>query len=155
MAAYYNTERAEDTLAAKNNRRLRLYRIMAIGLIVLLMGFAIWFYLTASVASKKVLREAKDLRVAMKMLSIVTYSGGKSIYDPTSPDGMVQGVAEKLRQYSDTDGQLILTGWDKTENDALSFRYSNDNYVVIFQKYGEDSEPSWEVYLQLRVTDFS
>ena len=154
MAEKFIMENAEDTLAVRTNRRLRLYRITAIGLVVLLCGFAVWFYLTAAVASKKALREAKDVRLAMKMLAIESYSSGKSIYDPKSPDGLTEGGAQRLRQLSEADGEIILTGWDAKESDAISFRYIKGNYVVHFQKSGDDGEASWEVYLQLRVTDF-
>ncbi len=154
MSDKYNTENAEETLAARANRRLRLYRITAVGLVVLLCGFAAWFYLTASVASRKALREAKDVRMAMKMLAIESYSNGTSLYDPKRPDGLIKGGAERLAQLSEADGQVFLTGWDAKESDALSFRYVKGNYVVIFQNNTEDDDLSWEVYLQLRVTDF-
>ena len=81
---------------------------------------------------------------------------------------------------SDAEGELILTGWDKSSNDPLSFTYQEGNYIVFFHKNattiqanplpamtenpmgeteaeltGEVSEEdSWEVYLYLRVTDF-
>ncbi len=166
MAEKFIMENAEDTLAARANRRLRLYRITAVGLVVLLCGFAAWFYLTASVASKKALREAKDVRMAMKMLAIESYSNGKSLYDPKSANGLVEGGAERLAQLSEADGQVILTGWDAKESDAISFRYIKGNYVVNFQKTGDtgengengeagyDGNVSWEVYLQLRLTGF-
>ena len=105
-------------------------------------------------ASKKALREAKDVRMAMKMLAIESYSNGTSLYDPKRVDGLIEGGAERLKQLSEADGQVILTGWDAKESDALSFRYIKGNYVVVFQKNAEADDLSWEIYLQLRVTDF-
>ncbi len=154
MADKYNIDRAEDTLASKVNRRLRLYRITAVSLVVLLAALAVWFYTTASVASKKALREAKDVRMAMSMLAIEVYSGGGDLFDPAAADGLAPGVAERLKELSGCDGDIVLTGWNKEERDARSFRYTSGNYVVFFQKNVEETESSWEVYLQLRVTDF-
>ena len=154
MAEKYNTERAEDTLAVRTARRLRLFWITAIGLIVLLAGLTIWFLANASASSKRVLREAKDVRTAMKMVAIESYSNGANIFDPSRPDGLVEGGAEKLASLSQADGDIVLTGWDKAESDALSFTYTKGNYTVFFKKNGEDGQPSWDVFLRLKVTDF-
>ena len=70
MPARYNLEKEDDTAAARLNRRVRLYRIVSIGLVLIVGAAVIWFYTTASVASQKALRRAKDLRMAMKMLAI-------------------------------------------------------------------------------------
>ncbi len=176
--AEYVTERQEDTQAARAQRKVRLYRIITLGITLIIAGGVIWFYLTASVASQKALREAKNVRMAMKMLAIEQYSTGGTIFDPKQKDGMIPGGAERLRALSEADGKVILTGWDKANSDALSFTYTKDQYVVVFNKYGESSDAkdegeketllggdekneefaedggSWEVYLHIRVTKF-
>ena len=174
MPNQYSLERAEDTLAQKTNRRLRLYRIMAVGLLLIFIAALVWFYTTASVASQKALRNAKDLRIAMKMAAIEAYSDGTSIYDPTREDGLSKGVRERLKELCEAPGEVTLTGWDKAESDAISFTYQEGSYIVMFRQSadaknadegaeaaggsadgsGTQQDNQWEVYLFLRVTDF-
>ncbi|MCR4691594.1 MAG: hypothetical protein K5739_09645 [Lachnospiraceae bacterium] len=172
MPDIYHAETIEDSPVERMNRRIRMQRIVMVGVMLILTGSVIWFYLTASVASQKALREAKDVRLAMRMIAIEKYSEGTSIYNPLAKDGLVPGVAEKVAKISGAEGRIILTGWDTVNNDANSFTYTKGNYVVFFNKsaaldpegliendvqleYSADMEKSqWEVYLQIRVTDF-
>ncbi len=179
MSMQYNLEKAEDTPAQRAVGRLRVYRFVSIGLALILIAAGIWFCTSVSVASQRALRNAKSLRIALKMLAIEEYSNGGTVFDPSQPDGLIEGGAGKLSELSDAPGRLTLTGWDKVNSDALSFTYQEGNCIVFFRKETEDAalkesapdetdgsdEPEdaaaardnseWEVYLYLRVTDFS
>lgn len=166
MPVQYSLEKETDTLAQKSSRRLRIYRILAIGLVLIALAAVVWFYTTATVASQKALRNAKDLRMAMKMMSIEQYSSGGSIFDPKQSDGLIQGGGERLAALSDAPGTVTLTGWDQNAGEPLSFTYKEGNYIVMFRKNAEqttsagndaaaaDEDNQWEVYLYLRVTNF-
>ena len=169
VPSMYSMEKEEDTQAQKAQRRLRLYRVLAAGLVLLLIFTLVWGYAKMSNGSRKALREAKDVRMALKMLAIELYSVGGTVYDPTTRDGLMKGGAQRLQQLSEADGEVILTGWDSVESDALSFTYTTGNYVVVFRRdaavlenlpgeedvNGDGMGDEWEVYLQLRVTDLS
>ena len=106
--------------------------------------------------------------MAMKMLAIEDYSSGGTIYDPSSSNGLKKGSQQRLAALCDAPGTLVLTGWDKTVGDALSFTYREGNYIVFFRLHPEVEEGTvptdmtdeenedahWEIYLYLRVKDF-
>ena len=170
MPTLFDFDKQENTPAERLARRYRFTLILFITLITLAIVACAWFYTSAAAGSRRALRNAKDLRTAMQMTSIELYQSGGSIFDPKQPDGLREGVKEKLQQLSDADGTLLLTGWDNQLGDALSFTYREGNYMVVFRKntavattsadIGADpsvdpaGEDSWEVYLFVRVSDY-
>ena len=151
--AEYLTETEDETRVARYQRSLRIHRIVFAAALVILLGIAVYSYASLSAASKQALREAKDVRMAMKLAAIESYADSVSFYMPTASDGLQEGAADKIKRLSKREGTVTLTAWDSKKNDPLSFTYRIGHYVVYFAKDTETDEDRWEVYYNLRVTD--
>ncbi|MCR5655191.1 MAG: hypothetical protein K6G07_06065 [Lachnospiraceae bacterium] len=151
--AEYITETADETQVAQYQRAIFRHRVIFVVSMVLLIGIAIYSYASLSAASKRALREAKDVRMAMRLAAIESYAASESFYAPTASDGLQEGAAEKIAKLSSRDGTVVLTAWDKEENDPLAFTYRTGHYIVYFTHDTETDEDGWEVYYNLRVTD--
>ena len=82
--------------------------------------------------ARRVFREAKDIRTALKFVGTQYYGGNTSIYDPSDPTGLAKGAAESIAEVSTHDGQVFLYAWDDEENIPLRFEYKKGAYTVIY-----------------------
>ena len=82
--------------------------------------------------ARKVFREAKDVRTAIKFVGTQYYGGNTSIFDPSKATGLADGAAEAIAEVSTRDGQVFLYAWDEDENMPLRFEYRKGAYTVIY-----------------------
>ena len=134
------------------------FRRIIIPVIIFLVIMGIFFvWARISTGSHTVLQEARDVRVAMKLIG-VEYSGDSSrIYDPSSSDGMVSGIADKIEKLSYADGEVRLISWDVENSLPLAFTYSKGMYLVEYRAVDPDDPNSgeWNVYYAIHVTSYS
>ena len=109
---------------------LRRY-IIELVIIALAMTFGIVTTVITSNA-RKVFREAKDVRYAIKLAGTQYYGGGTSIYDPSKPTGLTNGAAELIAEMSSTNGQVYLYAWDDEQKMPLRFEYRKGAYSVVY-----------------------
>lgn len=82
--------------------------------------------------ARKVFREAKDIRTALKFVGTQYYGGNTSIFDPSDPTGLADGAADAIAEVSTHDGQVFLYAWDEDENVPLRFEYRKGAYTVVY-----------------------
>ncbi len=82
--------------------------------------------------ARRVFREAKDIRTALRFVGTQYYGGNTSIYDPSDPTGLAKGAAESIAEVSTHDGQVFLYAWDEEENVPLRFEYKKGAYTVSY-----------------------
>ncbi len=119
-------------------------------LLAVFLGAAIFKITTES---HQVLREAKNVRVCMRLLSIETFGLGGTIYDPNKKNGLADGMQEKIAELSKEDGEVTLTAWNEEDNLPQQFTYQKGNYIAYYDANG-DKYKSWKVYVRLKVLDF-
>lgn len=105
--------------------------IVELVIIVIAVTFGIVTTIVTSNA-RKVFREAKDIRTALKFVCTQYYAGSTSIYDPSNPTGLANGAAESIAEVSTHDGQVFLYAWDDEENIPLRFEYRKGSYTVVY-----------------------
>ncbi len=162
MPETYIVDNGENTDIAKYERRLRFYRILVVFVVIAVLGVAGFAYGSINSNCKKVLREAKDARIAMRMLAIEEYGLEKPLYNPDSPTGLYDGAAERISALSRTDGKIVLTAWSKEDSDVLAFTYTKGKYTVVYSrdpKLAGDGEGTldgseWQVYYYVKVLQF-
>ncbi|MCR4946484.1 MAG: hypothetical protein K5929_06005 [Lachnospiraceae bacterium] len=111
-----------------------------------------WFGIKAK--ARTTLREAKDIRIAMKMKAIEKYGFGGAVYNPSAVNGMSQGIEEEILKMADADGQIILQAWDKEAREPSAFTYQKDRYIVLFNK-SDSGAISWTGYYTFKLIEFS
>ena len=90
--------------------------LIAVGLFII--GIAVFMFFRIRSNAKDALRDAKNVYLALYTTDIEYYAQGKTIYDHSKPDGMAEGVKEKVEMLADSDGKYrfrplrSLTGKD-------------------------------------------
>ncbi|MCR5102391.1 MAG: hypothetical protein K6B41_13660 [Butyrivibrio sp.] len=142
-----------DNLAQKYARKLMwTRRILIVIIVVLVVVFGAAFF-KISTESHQVLREAKNVRVCMRLLSIESYGLGSSIYDSTKKNGLAEGMEERIAELSKEDGEVTLTAWNETDNLPQQFTYKKGNYIAVYDASG-DKFKTWKIYYQLEVLSY-
>ncbi len=121
-------------------------------------GIIVWAHIGAG--ARTALGHAKDIRVALKLISLEYYGGDGSIYDPTRENGLADDAITRLSAVISIDGDLKLTGWDYENNIPLSFSYREDKYLVEYKELGRGDgsygmNGDWSVYVDFKVLEYS
>lgn len=95
------------------------------------------------------LAESKNTELALRLLAYDCYCRDQQIYDPLTPDGLAEGVAERIHEMSGAEGTLILGSWDASRQAARSFTYITGKFVVIYN-YDEEEQSRWKLCYQFR-----
>ena len=82
--------------------------------------------------ARRVFREAKDVRMALKFVGTQYYGENESIYDASKTTGLRDGAAEEIADVSTRKGQVQLYAWDAKDNEPLMFEYRKGSYTVIY-----------------------
>lgn len=127
-------------------------------LIIVFTGFVLcivffWFHINSG--TRRAMREARDIRIAMKMKAIEQYGLGLngSIYQATARNGMVDGMEEEILSLADADGEIVLQSWDSDNNEPAAFTFQKDRYIIIF-KQKEDGSAIWNGYYTLKLLSY-
>ncbi len=128
--------------------------ITAAVLVIAAVLCVVFFWLRINADARMALREAKDVRMAMKMRAIEVYGLGGTMYKPSSFNGMSQGTEEAVLKMANADGSIILQSWDNDLREPNAFTYQKDNYIVIFSK-DESGGVSWKVSYAFKIMEYS
>lgn len=93
--------------------------------------------------------ESKNIELALHLLAYDYYSKDQHIYNPLTPDGLAEGVAEEVRELSGAEGTLILGSWDAARQAPRSFTYITGKIVVVYD-YDEQEESRWKLCYQFK-----
>ena len=115
---------------------LRRYVIELVIVTMLLIFGIVTTVITSN--ARKVFREAKDVRYALKFAGTQYYGGGTSIYDPSNATGLTNGAADLIAELSSADGEVYLYAWDSENNEPLRFEYRKGAYTVVYIDDGDD-----------------
>lgn len=96
-----------------------------------------------------VLQETKNAELALHLLAYDYYGKDQHIYNPLTPDGLAEGVAEEVREMSGAEGTLILGSWDAARQAPRSFTYITGKFVVVYN-YDEQEESRWKLCYQFK-----
>ena len=124
---------------------------LIIGVIVLISGI--------SSGARTALAHAKDIRVAMKLVSLEFYGGDGSIFDPSTKNGLAENAVSKIQTVLPVKGDIYLTAWDYENNIPLSFSYREGKYLVEYKEVGNGDgsygmNGDWSVYYDLKVLEY-
>ena len=137
-------------------------KITKIALCVLVAALIIGaFALISGIGSgaRTALRHAKDVRVAMKLVSLEFYGGDGSIFDPSTENGLAENAISKIQTVLPVKGDIYLTAWDYENNIPLSFSYREGKYLVEYKEVGNGDgsygmNGDWSVYYDLKVLEY-
>ncbi|MCR5740249.1 MAG: hypothetical protein K6G43_10585 [Lachnospiraceae bacterium] len=137
--------------------RIRRFAWILAAASVIIGGIIIWAGISSG--ARSALNTARDIRVAMKLVSLEYYGNGTSIYDPSSPNGLAEGAMERIMSLSPVKGELILAAWDEENNIPLSYTYREGRYLVEYKEIGHGDgsygmNGDWNVYYNVRIMEY-
>ena len=123
----------------------------AIIVAVVLCVVFLWFRINSGV--RQAMREAKDVRIAMKMKAVEQYGLGGVMFEPAARNGMAKGMEEDILKLADAEGTIVLQAWDSENNEPSAFTYQKDRYIIIF-KVKDNGSPIWDGYYTLKLLEY-
>lgn len=130
----------------------RILRAVLIILGVLIIGAAVFFVFATQIRGRQVLRDAKNVYIALSATEIEYYAAGKTIYDPAMPSGVAMGVKSRVKALCDNEGNYELISFDRTRHRVRYLLYTNGRYRVTY--YGNGDHNTWEVTYGLTLFRF-
>ncbi len=120
-----------------------ILKVVLIILLVLFIGFGIFYFFTIRTKADHAFRDAKNVYLALSTAEIEYYSRGESIYDPTKYNGLSDGVMERVRQLVDNEGSYRVISYNTKEHRVTGMIYYNRNFYVTFDD--QNGNTTWEV----------
>ncbi len=120
-----------------------ILKVVLIILLVLFIGFGIFYFFTIRTKADHAFRDAKKVYLALSTAEIEYYSRGESIYDPTKYNGLSDGVMERVRQLVDNEGSYRVISYNTKEHRVTGMIYYNQNFYVTFDD--QNGNTTWEV----------
>ena len=136
-----------------NYRRGLAASIIAAVVIVAFILCIVFFWLRINSGTRGAMREARDIRIAMKMKAIEQYGLGGTLYQAASRNGMAKGMEEDILKMADADGNIVLQAWDSVNNEPSAFTFQKDRYIIVF-KQDEDGSAIWDGYYTLKLLEY-
>ncbi|MCR4609754.1 MAG: hypothetical protein K5750_08700 [Eubacterium sp.] len=130
-----------------NIGRILKFILIAVGLFII--GAAVFTFFRIRSNGKTALRDAKNIYLALYTTDIKYYAMEKSIYDPAKPDGISDGVKEKVDQLADSDGKYMITSYNSRKRQVTGMQYRNGHYLVTLTI--KDGHEIWTVDYSMRL----
>ena len=127
-------------------------RVALIVIGVAIIGLAVFFFFKIRVESKNALREAKNIRMAIRTTDIEYYAQEKCVYNPEKKNGLEDGVAEKVNSLMAPEGTYAITSYSYKRHELTGMTYRKGRYYVVFSKEGEYI--TWDVTYMMRIYHF-
>lgn len=126
-----------------------IIKSIAVYTFVVLIIWVSFIFFSLGLNNQHALTEAKNTELALHLLAYDYYSKDQPIYNPLTPDGLAEGVAEEVRELSGAEGTLILGSWDAARQAPRSFTYITGKIVVVYD-YDEQEESRWKLCYQFK-----
>ena len=137
--------------------KIRRFAWLIVLIALIIGGIVIWSGIVSG--ARDALGHAKDIRVALKMVSVEYYGEKQSLYDPSAESGMISEAMVKISSLVPIKGEFTLTGWDSENNIPLSFSYREGRYLVEYRDTGSGDgtygmNGVWNVYYDFKVMEY-
>ena len=135
-----------DEIKAERARlaRGKVKNVLIIFLILIIVGVPSFLYFKISTEEHIAFREAKNIKLATTMLAVEYYGNGKSLYDPKSPDGMANGVKERLLTTTQNEGDIRIISYDATQRCVVDFTYESGHARITYH-LNKDGSEDWKL----------
>ena len=139
----------------QKDRKISIAGVARIALIVIgvaIIGLAVFFFFKIRIESKNALREAKNVRMALRTTDIEMYARESCVYDPTNVNGLADGVKDKVDALMQPEGKYAITSYSYKRHEMTGMTYRKGHYYVVFSKEGDGI--SWDVTYLMRIYHF-
>lgn len=127
----------------------KIVKVFCIIFAVLVVGAVVVFAVKLQIDGRNALREAKNVRLALRSADIEMYAKSMSIYNPQRKNGIEAGVKGKVEQIYAPEGTYAITSYDKSKHELTGMTYRKGHYIVTFVK--TDERIIWDVDYLLNI----
>ena len=127
----------------------KIIKVFCIIVAVLIIGAVAVFAVKLQIEGRNALREAKNIRLALRSADIEMYAKNMSIYNPQRKNGIEAGVKGKVERLFVPEGTYAITSYDKSKHELTGMTYRKGHYVVTFVK--NDERIIWDVDYLLNI----
>ena len=127
----------------------KIIKVFCIIVAVLVIGAVVVFAVKLQIDGRDALREAKNVRLALRSADIEMYAKSMSIYNPQRKNGIEAGVKEKVEQLYVPEGTYAITSYNKSKHELTGMTYRKGHYIVTFVK--TDERIVWDVDYLLNI----
>lgn len=129
-------------------------KVLLLILLLLLLSIPVVMYIRFATQTRLVLREAKNVRLALQMYDIEAYAHNSTIFDGSRNDGMKDGLQQKIKEYLELDDcHITLTAYDGKEHKVLGFIYERKHFQIIYE-YNKKTGDSYQFNYILKIKTY-
>lgn len=125
-------------------------RIIIIIAVIFVIGGMAFAKFAIDSKARNMFREAKNVQLAMDMLSIEYYGKEMTIFDGNKRNGLADGVLERIESLSGEKGDVFVTSYNAKKREVTGFSYERGMYRVTYRK-DKDGIQHWDVDLLINV----
>ena len=127
----------------------KIIKVFCIIVAVLIIGAVAVFAVKLQIDGRNALREAKNIRLALRSADIEMYAKNMSIYNPHRKNGIEAGVKGKVERLFVPEGTYTITSYNKSKHELTGMTYRKGHYIVTFVK--TDERIIWDVDYLLNI----
>ena len=153
MEEFQNNDNSKTVFVKRSQASLLTKYAWLILIIALLLGgVVVWSNISSG--ARAALSHARDIRVAMKLVSAEYFKGDNSIFNPANENGMQDNALARISSVCTVRGEVVLKSWDREKNLPLSFTYREGKYLVEYRDDG-NGNGDWTVYCDVKIMEYS
>lgn len=120
--------------------------ILEIIIIITLILCPVAYYFSNNSMARITLMDAKNIQLAMRLLSIQYYGQDRNIYQPGEPYGMAVDTISQIKELSGATGEITLVYWNYDKALPGKFFYQTDSFLAVYEYDAKRDEPEWNIY---------
>ena len=138
----------------KKIRRNKIRNMIVIFALLFILGAIGFSYFHITTQGRLILREGKNVKLALDMLDVEYYAKQKSVYDSEKRNGLTEGVTQRVFDIVNQTGEFEILSYDKKERKILCMVYEKDHYRVKYQ-CDKDGNDQWKVDYLITIFDYA
>ena len=137
----------------KKIRRNKIRNMIVIFILLLILGAIAFSYFHITTQGRLILREGKNVKLALDMLDVEYYGKQKSVYDSEKRNGLADSIKKRVYDIVNQNGEFEILSYDKKEHIILCMVYEKEHYRVVYQ-CDEDGNDQWKVDYLITIFDY-
>lgn len=139
---YAKLRKKQEERSARIRKNINFIVVLCMAALILLWCYT---YMNYRIEARTLLRQAKNIELAIRLTAIEYYGYGSTSYDSSTESGLNKEAEKEVVKHTDAEGQIRVLGWDEEANAPVSFIYQ-EGKMIVFYTLGEDGEPDWQIY---------